>query len=108
MTSPDGAPAFDADGDGQTNHDEFLTGSSPREGTSGFNPQASLAGNSFRLTFTLPADRTATVETSADLGAWSLWDVPGNNGVPRLPGLQVLEGPRAAPRQYFRVLVNEN
>ena len=108
LTSPEGAPAFDADGDGQTNRHEFLTGSSPRDGAGGFNPQASLAGNSFRLTFTLPADRTATVETSADLGAWSLWDVPGNNGVPRLPGPQILEGPRPASRQYFRVLVKEN
>ena len=108
LTSPEGAPAFDADGDGQTNRHEFLTGSSPQDGAGGFSPQASLAGNSFRLTFILPADRTASVETSADLGAWLLWDVPGNNGLPRLPGPQILEGPRPAPRQYFRVLVKEN
>jgi hypothetical protein len=108
LTCPEGAPAFDADGDGQTNRHEFLPGSSPRDGAGGFKPQASLAGNSFRLTFTLPANRKATVEPSADLGPWPLWDVLGNNGVPRLPGPQILEGPRPASRQYLSVRVDEN
>ena len=57
------------------------------------------------------AARRVTVQTSTNLGvpdSWSLWQVPGNNGIPWAPGLtNFLTGPSADPKRFFKIQIEE-
>lgn len=77
--NPNAAPGFDADGDGQTNFQEFLTYTIPTNAASVAPATTLIFSNSqIQLSFTQPPNRSALVESSTDLSAWTLWDVPGN------------------------------
>ena len=43
-------------------------------------------GTNVTFGFNLPANRSEFVETSTDLQTWTLWDVPGNDGMSLMPG----------------------
>jgi uncharacterized repeat protein (TIGR03806 family) len=102
-TSPEGEPGSDADSDGSDNAGEFLAGSAPLDGASF--PQTLVndgPGGDVTVTLDVPANRTAQVETSLDLASWSLWDIPGNQGLAAPGGALSLTGPKLGPRQFFR------
>src|SRR5690606_11800992 len=83
---PLGAPDQDPDNDGATNAQEFLTGTDPNDGSSTFRPQLTPGEeNALTLAFELPVNRSFKIETSDNLGQWTPWDVPGNEGTP-VPG----------------------
>ena len=103
---PAGEPGEDPDGDGVTNEDEFLAGTGPLDGASALRPQVS--GDPLKLAFTLPANRSFRIDTSTDLGQWTPWDVPGNQGLPVSGGAIEFELPVADPLRFFRVEVLEN
>jgi hypothetical protein len=103
--SAESEPGADADADGLTNENEFLAGTGPLDGGSFLTPQFSAAGT---LTFPLPVNRSWQIETSADCLTWSLWDVPGNNGLPHAGGMVTVAGPPADDRQFLRVRLREN
>ncbi len=107
-SSPEGAPEADADGDGLTNHGEFLAGTQPLDPASFLRTQLAGDGSSIQVEFYLPANRTFRVETSTDLGTWTLWDVPGNDGLPRAAGLLTLTGPLDVPARFFRLVLTES
>ena len=107
-TSPEGAPDFDADGDGCDNAHEFLAGTGPLDGAAFLQPGLAAPGANIALNFSLPADRSWQIETSADLQSWSLWDIPGNAALPHAGGPATLTGPRIGARQFFRLLLWEN
>ena len=107
-TSPAGASDADPDGDGATNWAEFLGGTSPVEGAGLLSPQLSADGSTVTLTFEIPENRSFRVETSTDLGTWTLWNVPGNDGTVRAGGLVTLAGSLDGPRRFFRLRLNEN
>jgi hypothetical protein len=107
-SSPQGDPAANPDGDGSNNAAEFLAGTLPLNGSSFLTPHVGLPGDSAAVTFNLPANRSATVETSQDLTTWSLWDAVGNAGLPLPGGPFTVTGPRQGPRQFFRIRVTEN
>jgi uncharacterized repeat protein (TIGR03806 family) len=101
-TSPEGAPAFDADADGQSNEAEFLAGTAPLDGASFFTPLIESAGAHVSLTLALPANRSAQIETSLDLLNWTAWDIPGNNALPT-NGMPIqFSAPRTGDSQFFR------
>jgi uncharacterized repeat protein (TIGR03806 family) len=105
---PAGAPESDADGDGATNHEEFLAGTDPNSGGSTFRPLLSQAAGQFTLSFNVPVNRSYRIETSSDLGQWSPWDIPGNQGLPTAGGLIEITQPLEDPLRFFRVELEEN
>ena len=106
-TSPEGAPTFDADHDGQMNEQEFLTGTAPLLGGSLFTPQSGVQGSQAVFNFTLPPNRGYQIEISLDLLNWQLWDVPGNNGLPAASPHATFTAPLTDMQRFFRVLVRE-
>jgi uncharacterized repeat protein (TIGR03806 family) len=105
--SPEGDPAYDADGDGVSNHEEFLAGTSPLDGSSFLRPTLTRAGEEVSIGFSVPANRSVQVQSSANLLDWSLWDVPGNDGVSLPAGAQSVSGTSADPARFFRLLIEE-
>lgn len=107
-TSPEGEPEADPDADGSPNSAEYLAQTPPRDGRSFLRPDIVAQGNQVQITFNVPANRSTFIETSFDLTNWSLWDVPGNAGLPLPGGPITLTAPRFTPQQYFRLKLQEN
>jgi len=95
----------DADGDGMTNRDEYLTGSHPLSAASNFHtPQlAEVPGlNVLNLTWHGSPARNYAVQVSPDLSTWStLATLPGLAG----PTSLVVEAPVRPSRHYYKVVV---
>ena len=107
-TTPEGDPAFDADADGLINHDEFIAGTHPLDSASFLVPQLAVTETNLTLGFDLPANRSFQIETTTDLANWSLWDIPGNQGLPQLGGPISITAPLIDPQQFFRIRIWEN
>lgn len=107
-TSAQGDPAADPDGDSHTNTSEFLALTNPLDPSSFLAPQLSTNGSSITFSFASPANRSVFVDTSFDLINWTLWDVPGNNGVPLSGGNITFSGPMLEPKQFFRLRLQDN
>jgi len=80
LVSSDGDPGGDPDKDGLANRYEFLTNTDPNSGGSLWNPGLTVNGAS--VTFQNLENRRIWVESSTNLLNWSLWNVPGNDGMP--------------------------
>lgn len=76
--NPDGDRGADPDGDGLTNFEEFLQGSSPLVKSKRW--QASIQNQSplLKLGFLRQPHRGYLIETSTDLNHWALWNHPAN------------------------------
>jgi hypothetical protein len=105
--SPEGEPAFDADGDSQSNANEFIAGTDPLTGVSVLRLLQASSGSDVSVSLDLPANRSAQIETSTDLQSWSLWNVPGNQGLPFAGGRLTITGPVPESRQFFRARLRE-
>jgi uncharacterized repeat protein (TIGR03806 family) len=69
---PDGDKTADPDGDGMSNYQEYLLGSSPISGSGSW--QATISGGS--LSFLRKSHRYYAIQTSDGLGAWEPWSIP--------------------------------
>ncbi|MEM7391381.1 MAG: c-type cytochrome, partial [Verrucomicrobiota bacterium] len=108
LVSPDGEPTADPDGDGRSNNEEWLAGTDPLDGNLYFRSTIAVSNNQVRLGMTLPTNRSVMVETSTNLVDWSLWDVPGNQGLPLPGGPWWIDGPADDLLRYFRFWIREN
>jgi glucose/arabinose dehydrogenase len=106
-TSPEGEPAEDADGDGQPNHAEFLAGSGALDPGDVLVPGMFVSGGSVLLDAVIPANRVVQVERSTNLWEWSLWDVPGNDGLPHPGGHATFTAPMTGGAEFFRYRLRE-
>ena len=103
-----GAVVERADGDFQTNNGEFISGTDPLNPDSFLSVAFASDGTMATVQFSVPANRNAIVETSSDLQTWVRWNAPGNDAIPRNPGVVTITGPVAGPQQFFRVRLNES
>ena len=105
-SSSEGLPTADPDADGADNQAEFLAATLPLNGASTLRLQ--LTGNPLKLGFTLPVNRSFLIESSTNLGQWTPWDVPGNQGLPVVGDPITLPITLADPQRFFRVKLSEN
>jgi hypothetical protein len=109
--STNGADAVatgDPDNDGRSNREEFLSGTNPLSAGSILRPLVNVDEGVVNLSFNLPANRSAQIDTSTDLTNWKLWDVPGNSALPSPAGGFSLSGSPTNAQQFFRVRIWEN
>jgi hypothetical protein len=106
-TSLEGVGNMDPDGDGVSNHSEFLGGTLPLNGASLLIPQMNLLSGQASLNFTIPANRSVQVEKSTDLSHWSLWDIPANNGLAQPGGASTISGSSESGSQFYRLKILE-
>ncbi len=107
-SSAEGAADQDPDHDGMDNYSEFLAGTQPKDASSALKPQLVSSGGNVKLSFTLPPNRSFTVKTSSDLGQWTPWEIPGNQGLPVAGGTIELTQPQVEPSRFFRVEIRGN
>jgi uncharacterized repeat protein (TIGR03806 family) len=107
-SSSEGTASSDPDGDGQTNEQEFVANTDPRNPASFLTSTLSVDGTTITLTFNVPEGRSAWIETSSDLNAWTLWDIPGNNGLPLASGPVSFSGAASGAKQFFRLRLQGN
>ena len=104
----DATPTGDPDLDGRSNEEEFLALTHPIHADT--MPAIPLRIDGGAVTLEVPPlpGRSVLIEHSTDLGAWSRWDVPGNDGISRPPGTPwLLEGPHGPANGFFRLRIRE-
>ncbi|MCP5542677.1 MAG: PQQ-dependent sugar dehydrogenase [Akkermansiaceae bacterium] len=106
---PQGARDIDADGDGLTNYQEFLLGSSPLSGAGFWQAQVSPGGGNPTIGFLRKAYRHYKLESSGDLGEWNLWDLPDleDNYVETDTWTEIPFIPPSEGGMFFRFQVSE-
>ncbi|MFD0895584.1 PQQ-dependent sugar dehydrogenase [Luteolibacter ambystomatis] len=104
--NPLGAKDQDPDGDGLTNYQEYLLGSSPLAPNGGW--QATVDTQAGKLKFIRKAYRNYKIESSDDLLNWNTWDVPQTSGLYKTSDTmtEVPLNP-ADTRKFFRFKVSE-
>ncbi len=99
----------DPDGDGRDNRTEYLAGTDPGSADPGALLEMQTAGGELHFSYSLPANRSLSIETSTTLAAdsWVPWDVPGNAPVfSGSAGPRMLEAPKPETgRQFFRARI---
>lgn len=106
---PEGAPGIDADGDGRTNRNEFLTGTDPRRVDAALVPVV-VRGADRLVSISLAgtAGRGIRIEKSSDLSTWHPWNADGNDGVSAPPGsILQITAPVDEQAAFFRAVFTE-
>lgn len=103
-SDPLGDKTADPDGDGISNYEEYLRGSSPLDGSGSW--QAAISGGS--LEFVRKANRYYSIQKSDDLGQWQPWSLPElEKSYLTTDTPTVIPLPSGSGRQFFRFNVSE-
>lgn len=107
--APNAAADADPDGDGRSNEFEFLTVSHPNSPSNYWTYTRTKTGAaSVELQFVQPINRSAILETSADLSSWQTWSGPGNTVTfPTVDVQRTITAPFTETDRFFRVKVSE-
>lgn len=100
--------ACDPDGDGASNHSEYVADTNPTNGLSNFRVQAVSTGTGFAVSYPSSANRHYTLyyRTNLPSGTWA--NLPLQTAVPGNGGVDSLTGPSpAATQRFYRVGVQE-
>ncbi|RYD60551.1 MAG: hypothetical protein EOP83_19125, partial [Verrucomicrobiaceae bacterium] len=104
----DQSPTADPDGDGRDNHTEFLEHTDPLVSDHGPALGAAFVGEDFKLTLPSLPGRGVSVERSSNLVNWSVWDIPGNDGLERSAATPwEIAAPPSGERHFFRATIEE-
>ena len=108
ITSANGAPDVDADGDKYTNQEEWLAQTDPKDPSDLLVTSMTYQNGGPAITLPSIPSRSVCIERSTDLNEWSFWDVPENDGIPRqLSTPEILWRPAVGDREFFRYSVEE-
>lgn len=107
--SAESDPNYDADADGVTNYGEFLGFTQPLNATSNLQHGVAVSEGNVTVQFPNLQGRLARILTSTDLSAWSVWNIPGNDGQPAAPpaSTRTFIVPLDTTRRFFRLQVEE-
>src|SRR5690606_33195539 len=107
-SEPTAAPSADPDGDGRINREEYLRGTSPlaMNASSGLTVDLSTDGSA-TVNFTDSPNAVGRVLYSTNLADWLLWNVSGNDGLPRADEMRSLQGEVHADAAFFKLLLEE-
>ena len=107
--SPQGAPGFDADGDGVPNENEYLAMTDPLNEDSLPELTLAMGGQGPTITFEPLSNRSVIIERSTDLNSWAPWEATGNDGIPRNPGEAppMITAPSNGVQEFFRLRIRE-
>ena len=107
--SPPAGQNDDPDGDSLGNLLEYFYGTSPVVAETNYqNPTLALSPSGMAtVSYQLSPNAVAQVQAATNLFNWSLWDVPGNNGLPAAGGLQSVQGPATNNTMFFRLILNQ-
>ena len=101
------AAGFDFDGDGLTNHAEWITGTSPANPVSGFRPAVTLnPPGELDITFPTATGRTYSLQVSDTLAPGSWTTMPGSRTGTGSPDSFILPA-GISNRRFFRVIVSQ-
>ena len=102
------SPTADPDGDGRDNHTEFLEHTDPLSPDHGPVLGAALDEGDFKLTLPSLPGRGMRVERSSNLVDWSIWEIPGNDGLGRSATTPwEIAAPASEDRHFFRATIEE-
>lgn len=109
LSSANGNPTANPDGDMYSNYDEYLLLTNPTSSTSFSNNSLTKSGSNFTLPFLALQSRKVLLYHSSDLINWSLYPTTLNAGIPLNPDLlPSVTIPITQQRDFFRFQVEEN
>lgn len=108
LNSSQGEKSANPDGDSSSNELEWLTNTDPLDASSVWRPELSFSDGQLNLSFPALGNRSLRAYRSDDLINWSLWNVPGNDGIPLNPAsFQGLTGAALGEAEFFRFEIEE-
>ena len=106
--APGALAADDPDLDNRSNYLEYLLGTSPQLPNASADLSLDVSSSAVAtISYLLSPNAIAQVQTSTNLSNWSLWNVPGNNGLPQVTNPQNISGSATNNAAFFRLLLNQ-
>ena len=107
ISSPEGEPRANPDGDFADNFYEWLTNTNPNDPASNWQPELSIDHGDVEWSFQGLGNRSVTILRSEDLQIWDLWSAPGNDGIPLNPSIFHTFSSSITEEEFFQFRIEE-